>query len=67
MPAISETLPNLFKGTEFNATSLTRSSREEVISVSMKPGAIALTVTDLAANSRAKLLVNPIIPAFAAA
>jgi len=38
-----------------------------VISVSMKPGAMALTVTPNLPSSIASVLVNPCRPAFAAA
>ena len=38
-----------------------------IISVSMKPGAIALTVTPLRATSSAADFVKPMIPALAAA
>jgi len=37
-----------------------------VISVSIKPGAIAFTFIPLEANSLAQVLVNPITPALAA-
>ncbi len=38
-----------------------------VISVAMNPGAIALTVTPNGPSSIARVLVNPCIPALAAA
>ena len=44
-----------------------RSAVAAVISVAMKPGAIALTVTPNGPSSIASVLVKPCIPAFAAA
>ena len=43
------------------------SFNSDVMSVSMKPGAMALTVMPREANSRATDLVNPISPALLAA
>src|SRR5699024_7468146 len=54
-------------GTAPRAACLAASGMAAVISVSMKPGATALTVTPRAANSLARLLVRPISPALLAA
>ena len=56
-------IPGLRAGTALS----TASGRSFVMSVSMKPGATALTVTPRRATSAAIVLVIPISPALAAA
>ena len=65
--AISSTCPAFFMGMAEIAASLAFSGMEAVISVAIKPGAIALTVTPLEASSFATDFVIPIMPAFALA
>ena len=64
--ATSLGVPKRFRGMEEAYLSLTSSGRPAVMSVSIKPGATALTLTDRPANSLAADFVKPMIPAFAA-
>jgi short-subunit dehydrogenase len=65
--AISSGLPMLPIGIFFNIISFCSSANASVIGLSMNPGAIQLTVIPLEANSNAKDLCKPIVPAFDAA
>ena len=60
----SSALPNLFSGMLFKSLFFSFSLIYEVISVSINPGAIQLTVIFLDPNSFAKDLVNPFNAAF---
>ena len=62
---ISSTIPNLFKGIVFIILFLASLFKNEVISVSMNPGAIELTVMPLEPNSFASDFVKPPKPSFA--
>ena len=63
---MSSTLPILPMGTAATPASRAFSDRACVISVSIKPGATALTHTPRDANSLATLLVSPMSPALEA-
>ena len=58
--------PNLASGICFNISTFTSSASLSVISVVMKPGAIAFTLIFLVASSFAVVFVKPITPALAA-
>ena len=65
--AISSGLPMRLSGTAFMAASSALWFISRVISVSTKPGAMALHVTPRLASSLATVLVRPISPALAEA
>ena len=65
--ATSSTVPPLFKGIPLRHCLMVSSVSFSVISVSIKPGAIALHLIFLEANSSAIDFVKPFTPAFDAA
>ena len=64
--AISFGSPKRANGICFNISALISSVNLSVISVEIKPGAMALTVILRDASSFAVVFVNPMTPAFAA-